>query len=289
VNTDAAWFRLVERALGGRGMQVIVPFSWGDYENRKQGGYPQYAADEVIQLFRNPTFSYDRIYQGHSAVRLKELMDACHGLGAPVNVIAHSNGTLLTVAALLLGARLDNLLMMGSPLDCDNDRSQTELATALRSVSGQVINFWSPQDEWAMVKGGIGAYGGNGTYTSRNPRIQNIQFRPGTQLRGATIVASGRDVVPQGRGLPPRTVPNFNHSDYMLVQHMPIFTSYIDEFTRSNRAGAGAAVQVEAQQLASLRQLGDWTQVPHYRTRRNVTLESPEMKKYKAQIDRLLR
>ncbi len=89
--------------------------------------------------------------------------------------------------------------------------------------------------------------------------------------------------------MPPRTVPHFNHSDYMLVQHMPIFTSYIDEFTRNNRAGAGAAVQVETQRLAHLRQLGDWTQVSYYRTRRNVTLESPELKKYKAEIDRILR
>jgi hypothetical protein len=282
VNTDAAWFSLVEQALWGMSMYAVVPFTWGDYENKKQGGYPNYAADEVIQLFENPTFGYDRIYQGHSAVRLKELIDECRKLKVQVNVIAHSNGTLLTAGALLLGATLDNFIIMGSPLDCDNTRSQNELAKATKNVSGKVINFWSPQDEWAHLKGGIGAFGNNSTYTSKNPRIQNVKFSPGSTIKGVKIIATGQDVIAPGYGQKPIVLPNFGHSDYMLKAHMPIFSSYIKEFGQGSVGG-----QVDSEQLKKLRQQGDWTQVSYYKTKKNVTLSSPEMKKYKAKIDEI--
>jgi len=289
VNTDAAWFTLVEKAMMGKSLYVVLPFSWGDYENLKQGGYPNYAADEVIQLFQNGAFSYDRIYQGHGAVRLKELIDKCRGLAPQVNVIAHSNGTLLTAAALLLGARLDNYIMMGSPLDCDNSRSQRELSTALRNVSGKVFNFWSPKDEWAHIKGGIGAFGQNATYTSSNPGIQNVEFVPNELHKGVKIIATGKDVVPQGQGRPPVIRPNFGHSDYMLKEHMPIFVKYIEEFGKSGSGGLSNTRKVEEQQLTALRQRGDWTRVSYYSSKENVTMSSPEMKKYKAEIDKILK
>ncbi len=282
VNTDAAWFSLVEQALWGMTMYTVVPFTWGDYENRKQGGYPNYAADEVIQLFENPTFGYDRIYQGHSAVRLKELIDECRKHRVQVNVIAHSNGTLLTAAALLLGAVLDNFIIMGSPLDCDNTRSQNELAKAIKSVTGKVINFWSPQDEWAHLKGGIGAFGDNSTYTSKNPRIQNVKFSPGATIKGVRIIATGKTVITSGYGTPAVVLPDFGHSDYMLKAHMPIFSSYIKEFGQGGTGG-----QVDSEQLKKLRQQGDWTKVSYYTSKTNVTLNSPEMKKYKAKIDEI--
>jgi hypothetical protein len=289
VNTDAAWFGLVEKAMTAKSAYVVLPFSWGDYENRKQGGHPNYAADEVIQLFKNGAFSYDRIYQGHSAVRLKELIDACRKLVPQVNVIAHSNGTLLTAAALLLGARLDNYVMMGSPLDCDNSRSQKELSTALENVSGKVYNFWSPKDEWAQLKGGIGAFGNNSTYRSANPGINNIEFVPGSQLQGVKIVATGKDVIRGGPGRPPLVLPNFGHSDYMLKDHMQIFVKYIEEFAKSGKGGLGNTLQVEEQQLTSLRQQADWTRVSYYTSKKNVTLDSPDMKKYKKEIDQILK
>ncbi len=289
VNTDAAWFNLVEKAMVEKSTYVVLPFSWGDYENRKQGGLPNYAADEVIQLFQNGNFSYDRIYQGHSAVRLKELIDACRKLAPQVNVIAHSNGTLLTAAALLLGAKLDNYIMMGSPLDCDNTRSQKELAAALKNVSGKVSNFWSPKDEWAHLKGGIGAFGKNSTYTSSNPGIQNVEFVPGSQIQGTKIVATGKDVIPQGSGRPPLIVPNFGHSDYMLKEHMQIFVKYIEEFAKSGKGGISNILQVKEQQLTMLRQQADWTQVSYYISKKNVTLDSPKLKKYKKEIDKIFK
>ncbi len=195
MNTDAAWYNsvigemrkyqdVIEVPPGNGNIEhklkyAIIPFTWGDYEAHKQGGNPQYAVDEVHQMFRNPWVGYDRIYQGHSAIRLKELIEQTKRLGAQVNVIAHSNGTLETCGALLLGTSIDNFILMGSPLDCDNSRSQNELHAAIAKVSGQKFNFWSTFDEWATLKGGIGGFGNNATYRARNGNITNVHFESG--------------------------------------------------------------------------------------------------------------
>jgi hypothetical protein len=298
VNTDASWYKLVETEIKKKsGISVeggvehhelfgIIPFSWGDYENQNQGGYPNYAADEIVQLFENGSFSYDRIYQGHSAVRLKELIDEARKVGVQVNVIAHSNGTLVTSAALLLGAKLDNFLMMGSPLDSDNDRSQGELVKALKSVSGAVYNFWSPQDEWAHLKGGIGGFGDNATYTANNPRIKNRKFLHDLVVEGTSVV--GNKSTFYDRAGEPHTSYEFNHSDYMKVQHMPIFSTMIRKFADAPK-GQVVATKEKLARLTALRTLGDWTKVSYYKDEENVTMESPEMAAYKAKIDGILR
>ncbi|EYF02879.1 LysM peptidoglycan-binding domain-containing protein [Chondromyces apiculatus] len=277
VNTDAAWFGLVEAEMARyqdaidaaektaehKLRYAIVPFTWGDYENTSQGGYPNYAVDEVHQMFENPAFGYDRIYQGHAAVRLKELIDQAKTLGAQVNVIAHSNGTLITCGALMLGTSIDNFILMGSPLDCDNDTSQKELARAITHVSGTVTNFWSSGDEWAYLKGGIGAFGANADYRKANPGIVNVRFYKGAVIEGVKIKEDEID-----------------HSDYMLAEHMPIFSSYIRRF-----AEKATKVKHDAAKVEALRKQGDWTTMSYYKEKKNITLESPEMKKYQAQIE----
>jgi len=277
VNTDAAWFDLIESEMKqyqdaidvaeddveNKLRYVIVPFTWGDYENTKQGGLPNYAVDEVQQMFENPWLGYDRIYQGHSAVRLKELIDEAKKLGPQVNVIAHSNGTLLTCGALLLGASLDNFVLMGSPLDCDNDKSQDQLARSAARVSGTVTNFWSSGDEWAYFKGGIGAFGNNGDYKKANPGIKNVRFYKGAVIEGVKI-----------------TEDEVDHSDYMLSPHMPIFSSYIRRFAET----ASGKVKYDEAKEAALRKSADWTNQSYYKDKKNVTLSSPELKKYESQI-----
>lgn len=280
VNTDAAWFRLVSAEMekhqdvihvpGGGNVEhklkyLIIPFTWGDYAIQKQGGYPHYAVDEVHQMFENPWVGYDRIYQGHSAVRLKDLIQECKKLGVQINVIAHSNGTLETCGALLLGTSIDNFILMGSPLDCDNDRSQNELHAAVAKVSGKSFNFWSSWDEWATQKGGIGGFGNNAVFRARNGNITNVDFQNGSTIRGVVINEK------------------INHSDYMLARHMPIFSSYICEF------GAASATRApyEQEKVDRLLDMADWTNVSYYVQKRNITLNSPEMRPYAAQINAL--
>ena len=283
VNTTAGWFGLIEGEVNRHqdGIYVddqniehnirygIIPFSWGDYENRNQGGYGHYAVDEVRQMFQNSWAGYDRIYQGHSAVRLKELIDAVHELGVQVNVIAHSNGTAVTCGALMLGCRLDNIIFMGSPLDCDNDRSQREIQRSLRSVDGHVTNFWSSGDEWAWIKGGIGANGNNATYRRMNPGIRNVQFFENARIRGVRI-----------------TEEEVDHSDYMLAPHMPIFWSYIREWGNDPSA---SNVPYDQAQIDALREQANWETVHFWVERANVTMNSPEMQAYQSQIDAILR
>lgn len=283
VNTDAEWFSLVAFEMRKfqnticvpadhgnveqRLRSLIIPFTWGDYAIRKQGGHPNYAVDEVHQMFENPRYGLDRIYQGHAAVRLKLLIDECKKLNVQVNVIAHSNGTLETCGALLLGTSIDNFILMGSPLDCDNSRSQNELHAATAKVRGKTINFWSSWDEWATQKGGIGANGNNAAYLRRNGHINNVHFVNGSTIRGVTINEK------------------INHSDYMVARNMPIFSSYIREFERS----APPPVLHVRGNFLKLIHMGDWTDVSYYVQGRNVTLNSPEMRPYAGQISALPR
>jgi hypothetical protein len=278
VNTDAAWFKLVDTEMkkyqdvievpGGGGnieyklKYLIIPFSWGDYENQKQGGYFNYAVDEVHQMFENPWVGYDRIYQGHSAVRLKELIDECNKLGVQVNVIAHSNGTLETCGAMLLGCSIDNFIMMGSPLDCDNEKSQAELKSATANVRSKVINFWSPGDKVAGLKGGIGRFGENAYFRKQNGHIGLVKFDEDEVIRTVKIKAS------------------IGHSDYMLAEHMPIFSSYIREFAEAS----SKRVPYDKAKVDALLHAADWRNQAFYVKKKNVTLKSPEMKKYDAQI-----
>jgi len=278
VNTDASWFKLVETEMkkyqdvievppGGGNIEyklkyLIIPFTWGDYENQKQGGYPNYAVDEVHQMFENGWTTVDRIYQGHSAIRLKELIEECKKLDVQINVIAHSNGTLETCGALLLGTSIDNFILMGSPLDCDNDRSQNELNAAVKKVKSKTINFWSWWDEWATQKGGIGGYGTDKVYLAKNGNITNVELAKGSTIR--TVVIKEK----------------INHSDYMLERHMPIFSSYIREFGDASAKRA----PYDQEKVDKFLNMAEWTNVSYYVNKKNITLKSPEMKAYSAQI-----
>jgi hypothetical protein len=277
VNTDAAWFKLVEDEMANfqDGIDMkdksaenklrygIIPFTWGDYENQKQGGLPNYAVDEIQQMFENPLMGYDRIYQGHAAVRLKELIDEARKLNVQVNVIAHSNGTLITCGALLLGSNIDNFIIMGSPLDCDNETSQNQLSRAVKHVKQTVTNFWSAGDEWAWLKGGIGAFGNNTYYKEKNPSILNVQFYKGAVIQKVKI-----------------TEDEVDHSDYMISAHMKIFSTYIREFADA----ATGQEKFDQSKIDPLRKQANWENVSYYKNKKNITLESPEMKKYSAQI-----
>jgi hypothetical protein len=72
----------------------------------------------------------------------------------------------------------------------------------------------------------------------------------------------------------------------MIQEHMPIFVSYMKEFADASKSKASL---VDSEQLKTLQQQGDWTQVSYYKTKTDVTLEDTEMKEYKAQIAEILK
>ncbi len=196
VNTDAAWFDGLETELSlpsSRDTATAIfirqnfGFTWGDNKDDQQGGDYYKAADEIQQMFENPLLAYDRLYQGYSAVRLKYIIDKTNNFNVPVNVIAHSQGTLITLGALLLGAQINNAIFMGSPLDANNEMSQHQLMDAQnnivkkiripeRPMPGQIFNYYSSDDNVAGIKGGIGKYGDDAAYRKHNPKIINEKF-----------------------------------------------------------------------------------------------------------------
>lgn len=285
VNSQGSWYPdFLQHASTLSPPPLVIPFTWGDYTTGKEGGSLIRAVDEVHQMFENPLLGYDRLYQGHSVVRLKRLIDACERLSCQINVIAHSNGTLVTVGALLLGAHIDFFLMMGSPLDCDNERSQKELLVASKNVRKTIYNLWSHKDAWATMKGGIGAFGDNPVYLERNPGIINIPFVHGFTYRGHRMVSHF-----------PRTEKvsllerageraELHHTDYYQPVNMPLFVEFMKEFD----AQAGAPVVLEESRLQELSALADWTQTPYYKSHKNVSLQDPDLEQYKEAIQQVL-
>jgi hypothetical protein len=84
------------------------------------------------------------------------------GPDVPITVVAHSLGSVLTLAALQEGLTIDNWILMGSPLSAGNVRTaddNTHFATAASRVRGLVLNCWSPNDGVAVLKGGVGHQG----------------------------------------------------------------------------------------------------------------------------------
>ena len=118
-----------------------------------------------------------------------------------------------------------------------------------------------------MQKGGVGRFGDNAVYLARNGDITNVHFVNGSTIRGVTINEK------------------INHSDYMIARHMLIFSSYICEFGEASEARA----PYEQEKVDRLLAMADWTNVSYYVQKRNITLNSPEMRPYAAQINALPR
>lgn len=259
-------------------MPLLLRFTWGDYVSQKGGGNPLYAVDEVHQMFKNPSWGYDRLYQGHAAIRLKELIDACNAQNLQVNIVAHSNGTMLTIGALLLGAEIDNFVLMGSPLDCDNIRSQNELAEASKKVRGRIYNLWNHRDAWATIKGGIGAFGDNNIYVAKNPQIYNIPFVHGHRIFGYKVY-SYHEESRLDKINPVRTM-QFHHSDYFRTENLPIIWSFVEEFL----AKANQPQIYPISSVKSLIEQADWTKTLHFQEKKNISLLEEIMKKYEKAI-----
>jgi pimeloyl-ACP methyl ester carboxylesterase len=116
-------------------------------------------------------------------LKLREALDQQGAIEEPINVVAHSQGTLVTVAALNMlkeagysaqELRVGNLMLMGSPLDkedAENPKHQSHryVETAATMIRGSMNWHWSDEDDTAMLKGGIGKYGlGTATFQAKN-------------------------------------------------------------------------------------------------------------------------
>ncbi len=160
VNTDAALFADVRSGLANYRKaakcsfsEEVIEFSWGDPgawggQSRKQGGHPNYATDNIADIYSTGWFSKERGYMGDAVRRLKVLLDGLNiikqrtGAKESISVIAHSQGTILTLGALQKGAQIDNLIMMGSPLDIwPYDKDNNDLLKAKAGILGNTFNY----------------------------------------------------------------------------------------------------------------------------------------------------
>jgi len=124
---------------------------------------------------------------GQTVARLQRLFPEL-----PITIISHSQGTLVTLAALQEGMAVDNWILMGSPLDqgivagCE-DGENVNLPLAATHVRGWVWNFWSQADQVVAALGGIGAYGlqtrcgsegwyGSNVYNTEITNIDHFEF-----------------------------------------------------------------------------------------------------------------
>lgn len=78
-----------------------------------------------------------------------------------VNIVAHSQGTLISLAALQQGLKIDYVIFMGSPMDkeiIEKASHNTDIEAGARNTQ-KIINMWSTSDDIARLKGGIGGFG----------------------------------------------------------------------------------------------------------------------------------
>jgi hypothetical protein len=98
-------------------------------------------------------------YQVREARRLRDFLAGAralyreYGVDGRVDVVAHSQGTLLTVKALELGSDADNVVFLGSPLRYTGER-QDDVIAALPHVRGVLFNYYTRNDLAMRFMGG---------------------------------------------------------------------------------------------------------------------------------------
>ena len=211
VNTNAAWFSLAEKGFKQAGIkQAVIRFTWFDNNawgglKRKQGGQPNYATDSVAGMNSS---SMDRSYMLSAVNRLNRLLNnfnsskkRLHSCES-ITIIAHSQGSIITIAALQKGAKIDNLIIMGSPLDIwPYDKNNNDLIKIQNNVA-KMFNYWSNEDEWAFQKGGVGYYGDKLARHTEMKWITNREFAPGNKINGFILPSE-------------HEFSTYDHSDYM--------------------------------------------------------------------------
>ena len=92
----------------------------------------------------------------------------------PINIVAHSQGTIITMAALIRGMEVDDAIFMGSPFDKESKKNFKDYSSASENV-GMITHLWSSADDTARLKGGIGGFGMSGKMITEN--TSNLRLR----------------------------------------------------------------------------------------------------------------
>lgn len=71
----------------------------------------------------------------------------------PIFIVAHSQGTMITLTALEKGMEVDGLVLLNSPLNINQD-GRGDLQKALQNVATKATFFWSPEDHVARLING---------------------------------------------------------------------------------------------------------------------------------------
>ncbi len=99
-------------------------------------------------------------YQVAIAGRLRDFLIGArrlyrdYGVDGHIDVVAHSQGTLITLEALDRGGEADNVVFLGSPLCYTGDR-QDDVIGALPHVRGVLYNYFTPSDTAIRLMGGF--------------------------------------------------------------------------------------------------------------------------------------
>jgi pimeloyl-ACP methyl ester carboxylesterase len=164
VNDDGKdWSLRLKKALlavapEGKRQEVYL-FRW----TRPDGGLPLLAhARNSLRAIeeKDPDHpEFEAAYQVEEARRLKEFLAGVralykkYGVDGRVNIVAHSQGSLIALKALDLGADVDNLVVLGSPLTYTGER-QDDVVAALPRVRGVLYNYYTPSDVAIRFMGG---------------------------------------------------------------------------------------------------------------------------------------
>ena len=140
---------------------AIIEFSWGGTFEDTDG--PQNGSDGVGNRKNVFVGLSSQAWEGVDKLKkiVKDTRDALDGQ-VKITVVSHSQGTVLTLAALQEGMRVDNWILMGSPLDEEiviKSENDTHFDEGCKNVANVVVNFSSTNDSVARAKGGVGCHG----------------------------------------------------------------------------------------------------------------------------------
>ncbi|MGB3562699.1 MAG: RHS repeat-associated core domain-containing protein, partial [Thermoanaerobaculia bacterium] len=219
VHSTGSWFGRADVGLRvyekdtGTGHQEVIHFTWGDPDvNGKphQGGSLKNATSSVDEMYLSGHLKFDRSYMTTAVDRLVDILNRLNeektrlGSTEPINIIAHSQGSIIALAALARGGEVDNIVIMGSPLNIWRPYDHSDLTNAQGSIRGQLFNYWSKGDEMAMLKSGIGRHGNR---LAKEPGLEwvvNRQFGPGQDIHGYRLPSDDE-------------FDEYDHSDYMAL------------------------------------------------------------------------
>jgi hypothetical protein len=156
VNDDGKdWAARFKKALMqspyGDSRQEVYLFRW----TKPDGSWPDlaHARNRVPGLEKTYPDSpeWEACYQIDVARRLRDFLVgaralyADYGVDGKIDVAAHSQGSLIALKALDLGAEADNLVIMGSPLRYTGER-QDDVVAAVPHVRGVIYNYYTRSD-----------------------------------------------------------------------------------------------------------------------------------------------